>query len=93
MSTTPIPYDQIGPSEQDRDVSIARIGWLGASAPRDIPMLERETAFRDAAVEFGACLQALVPPGELRERAWIMLEDAFLKGVNAITDPSRPMEA
>lgn len=93
MTLSAIDPAQIGPSDDDRDVSIARIGWIGGSDPRDIRTLERETAFRDAAVDFGAALQYLVPPGQERERAWIMLEDAFLKGVNAITDPRRPMEA
>lgn len=93
MTITRIPGPQIGPSDDDRDVSIARISYFGATAPLDVPQLEREIGFRDAAIEFGAALQHFVPDSEMRERAWIMLEDAYFRGIQAISTPTRPMEA
>lgn len=93
MTITPISGSQLGPTDDDRDVAIARISYFGITTPLDIAALERETAFRDAAVEFGAALQHFVPDSEHRERAWIMLEDAYFRGIQAISTPIRPMEA
>jgi hypothetical protein len=93
MTMTHIPGSQIGPSDDDRDVAIARISYFGISAPLDIVALERETGLRDAAIEFGAAIQHFVPDSERREQAWISLEDSYFRGIQAISAPNRHMEA
>lgn len=93
MTITHIPGPQLGPTDDDRDVAIARLSYFGASAPRDLPALERETAFRDAAIEFGAAVQCFVPDGVERERAWVALEDTYFRGIQGISAPDRHQEA
>lgn len=92
MTMTEFPHPTLGPSDDDRDVAIARISYFAASAPHDIVALDRETGFRDAAVEFGAAIEHFVPAGMLRERAWIMFEDAYFRGIQAISTPALPVQ-
>lgn len=93
MTITHSPIPALGPTDDDRDVAISRLDHLNAAHPLDLMALERETGLHDAAIEFGAALQQFVPAGELRERAWILFEDAFFRGIQGISTPSRTQEA
>lgn len=93
MTISHFPGERLGPTDDDRDIAIERLSLYAAAPADNLLSLEREIAFRDAAIDFGSLLQHLVPAGERREQAWIMLEDAYLRGIQAITAPTHPMEA
>lgn len=93
MTVHPLPADALMPSDDDRDEALARLGWTRHHIPHDLGQLERITALRDSANEFGAALQAYVPAGVDREQAWILFEDAVFRATHGIIPAPDAQEA
>lgn len=92
MTITTHASTQLTPSDDDRDVALARVAEFAAFDTCSIEDLEHEVAMRDAAVDFGAVLQAHVPAGPWREVAWEKLEHTFLIASRALAAAAEPDE-